>query len=505
MQISCLLCVYAIWLKVSPAVSESWNAEVPLTVNGLAGSCVVIPCLFKYPGAERKTSHFKGIWYMNSYETVFHTETSKISSTFQQRTSLLGDLGHRNCSLKINPLRSSDSGPFTFRIEIEDFDKFTFGHNKVSVSIKDSPDQPTLSISEEMSSGKKVTITCLVFHSCPSDPPKITWSHKGLTSSQSLKQTNGEWKIISSLSFTPSKSDHQKHLTCTAEFLGGKKSSSMETLKVKYAPENVAVVSDYSVVEGSDLNMTCTSESNPASHTYHWFTEGGTLLSEKHTFTLKNVSRHIGSIYCRAINTEGQADSRPIQLNVLFPPEFKVGSSCTVDITGVTCLCIVDSHPASEIKLWGADPSSELRRTHEEKHGSLTIVTLQGALGISDIVHCGATNSQGNYTLTLQVPYSLIHNIKVYISIAVVALIVIIIGLSVWITKQCRRNAPEVTPQPKMEVNATSLSEPQRKFKDVSPSCYGSQHVYGNMSEGPYEEEYPYEYDNDYEATYANV
>ncbi|KAI5625526.1 hypothetical protein C0J50_14740, partial [Silurus asotus] len=441
-----------------------WIAEVPQSINGLAGSCVVIPCLFKYPGAERKTSHFKGIWYTNSYETVFHTETSKISSTYQQRTSLLGDLGHRNCSLKINPLSSSDSGPFIFRIEIEDFDKFTFGHNKVSVVIKDSPNQPTLSIPEEMSSGKKVTITCLVFHSCPSNPPEITWSHKGLTSSQSLKQTNGEWKIISSLSFTPSKSDHQKHLTCTAEFLGGKKSNSMETLKVKYvhmdhyvlfksnkrgtgngrhfylrealhirldvgldnrlgvgldvkldvthhliclfgnAPENVVVVSEYSVVEGSDLNMTCASESNPASHTYHWFTEGETLLSEKQTFTLKNVSRHIGSIYCRAINTEGQADSRPTQLNVLFPPEFKVGSSCTVDMTVVTCLCIVDSHPASEIKLWGADPSSELRRTHEEKHGSLTIVTLQGALGISDIVHCGATNSQGNYTLTLQVP-----------------------------------------------------------------------------------------------------
>lgn len=89
----------------------------------------------------------------------------------------------------------------------------------------------------------------------------------------------------------------------------------------------------------------------------------------------------------------------------LDPPEIKVGSSCTWDISGVTCLCIVDSYPASEIKLWGADPSSELRRTHEEKHGTLTMVTLQGALGISDSVHCQATNSQGNYTMTLQVPH----------------------------------------------------------------------------------------------------
>lgn len=88
------------------------------------------------------------------------------------------------------------------------------------------------------------------------------------------------------------------------------------------------------------------------------------------------------------------------------PPEIKVGSSCTLDTSGVTCLCIVDSHPASEIKLWGSDPSSVLRRSHEEKHSTLTIVTLQGALGIFDTVHCQATNSQGNYTMTLQVPHS---------------------------------------------------------------------------------------------------
>lgn len=69
----------------------------------------------------------------------------------------------------------------------------------------------------------------------------------------------------------------------------------------------------------------------------------------------------------------------------------------------MTCLCIVDSHPASEVKLWGADPSSE---RHEETHGTLTIVTLRGALGISYTVHCQATNSQGNDTMTLYVTHS---------------------------------------------------------------------------------------------------
>lgn len=83
------------------------------------------------------------------------------------------------------------------------------------------------------------------------------------------------------------------------------------------APGNVTVISEVSVAEGSSLNMTCSSDSNPAPHTYYWFTEGETLLSEGHAFTLKNVSRHIGTIYCTAINAEGQAKSRPTQLNIL--------------------------------------------------------------------------------------------------------------------------------------------------------------------------------------------
>ncbi|KAK3560890.1 hypothetical protein QTP86_022886 [Hemibagrus guttatus] len=439
MSFSCwLLCIYALWLKVSPAESESWNAEVPQSVVGLQGSCVVIPCQFRYPGPTKQASHYTGIWYTESNEKVYHSTTSKISSAFQSRTSLIGDLSQRNCSLKINPLRHSDSGPFTFRIEIEDFNKYTFGHNKVSITIKDSPEQPTLSTPEEINSGKRVTVTCSVFHSCPSEPPNFTWSHKGTVSSQSLQQTNGQWKMTSSLSFTPSKTDHKKKLTCTAAFTGGKKGDSMTTLEVKYAPENVAVISEDSVVEGSSVNMTCSSDSNPAPHTYHWFTEAGTMLSEGHTFTLNNVSRHIGTIYCKAINTVGHNNSSPTQLNILYPPEIKTGSSCTLDTSGVTCMFVIDSHPASEIKLWGADPSTELRRYNEEKHGTLTIVILQGVLGFSDTVHCQATNSQGNYTMTLQVPqtHETYNSKLLYISVAATAVFVMIIGFLVWIIRR---------------------------------------------------------------------
>ncbi|XP_027003585.1 myelin-associated glycoprotein-like isoform X2 [Tachysurus fulvidraco] len=506
MSFSCwLLCIYSLWLKVSPTEGKSWNAEVPQSVNGLQGSCIVIPCLFSYPGAERKSSTFTGMWSTASNENVYHSTSSKISKTFEHRTSLLGELSHRNCSLKIDHLRHTDSGQLMFRIEIEHFDKYTFHESKVSITINDSPGQPTLSIPQELSSRKRVTASCIVYHSCPSNPPNFTWSHKGTISSQSLQQTNGQWKMTSSLSFTPSKTDHNKTLSCTAVFHGGKKATKMTTLEVKYPPEDVSVISTDSVAEGSEVNMTCSSDSNPASHSYYWYSEAGTLLSEGHTFTLKNVSRHIGTIYCTANNTEGNTNSSPTQLNVLYPPEIKTGLSCTLGTSGMTCQFAIDSHPASEIKLWGADPSSELQ-THEEKHGTLTIVTLQEALGFSDTVHCQATNSQGNYTMTFQVPYNHDKSMLLYISYAaIIFAMIMIVGFSVWIIKRWRTEVP-LTLQPKTEMNASSQSEPKRKCSDVNPSYDDSQHVYGNMTlEEPYEEEYPYEYASEYEETYANV
>ncbi|XP_060744350.1 myelin-associated glycoprotein-like isoform X2 [Tachysurus vachellii] len=500
MSFSCwLLCIYSLWLKVSPAESKSWDAEVPQSVIGLEGSCVVIPCLFNYPGTDRQASQFTGIWSTVSNENVYHSTASKISKTFEHRTSLLGNLNQRNCSLKIDHLRHADSGQLMFRVEIADFDKYSFHQSKVSITIKDSPGQPTLSIPEEISSRKRVTASCIVYHSCPSNPPNFTWSHKGTVSTQSLQQTNGQWKMTSSLNFIPSKTDHKKALSCTAVFQGGKKDP----------PENVSVISKDSVAEGSTANMTCSSDSNPAPHTYHWFSEAGILLSEGHTFILKNVSRHIGTIYCAAINTEGHTNSSPTQLNVLYPPEIKAGLSCTLGASGMTCQFAIDSHPASEIKLWGADPSSELQ-TREEKHGTLTIVTLQVALGFSDTVHCQATNSQGNYTLNLQVPYNPEPNnsMLLYISYAATSIFVMImiVGFSVWIIKRCRRTEAPLTLQPKMEMNASSQYEPKRKCTDLNPSYDGSEHVYGNMAlDDPYAEEYPYEYASEYEETYANV
>ncbi len=122
---------------MSPANAGEWSAKIPESVVGLSGSCVVIPCTFSYPANGRTYTEFTGIWYTENYESkVYHTDTSEISDTFKGRTSLIGDLHQNDCSLKISSLSSGDTGPFMFRIEIKDLDKYTYVQNTVSITVK---------------------------------------------------------------------------------------------------------------------------------------------------------------------------------------------------------------------------------------------------------------------------------------------------------------------------------------------------------------------------------
>jgi len=103
----------------------------------------------------------------------------------------------------------------------------------ICVSSPGSPEKPTVSVKDEVTSGDSVTATCTVLHSCPSDLPRVTWSHVGSHSSLSQPQSHDQWKVESyNLTFTPSSKDHDKNLSCSAEFRG-KTVTGYKRLKVK--------------------------------------------------------------------------------------------------------------------------------------------------------------------------------------------------------------------------------------------------------------------------------
>uniref|UniRef100_A0A3P8Z205 Ig-like domain-containing protein n=1 Tax=Esox lucius TaxID=8010 RepID=A0A3P8Z205_ESOLU len=208
--------------------ASSWTAKVPSSVSGLQGSCIIIPCSFNYPEPKPKPSRFTGVWLKDSHEVVYHPDSSRIFKGYRGRTTLVGDLWQKNCSLRITPLHLSDKGPFFFRIEMEDLNKYSYIHAKVSIAVSSKYKVAN----EEVKVGGVVSASCSVFYTCPSEPPLLTWSHTRTPSIQSQQLVNGQWELTSSLTFTSTMKDN-KALVCTAEYRGGKKVNSSKTLNIK--------------------------------------------------------------------------------------------------------------------------------------------------------------------------------------------------------------------------------------------------------------------------------
>ena len=123
------------FISVIQAEASSWTLQAPSSVKGLPGSCVVIPCSYNYPDPRKTVTQFTGIWQEDTNKLIYHPVASKITQQYQGRTELVGDVRQKNCSLKIDPLQQSDRGPFHFRIEIGNYDIFSYLQNKVSITM----------------------------------------------------------------------------------------------------------------------------------------------------------------------------------------------------------------------------------------------------------------------------------------------------------------------------------------------------------------------------------
>ncbi|XP_059389714.1 myelin-associated glycoprotein-like [Carassius carassius] len=391
---SCLLSLF-LWLRVSQTAAE-WSAEMPESVVGLSGSCVVIPCTFSYPADGKTYTEFTGVWYKGYYElTVYHTDTSKISAAFQGRTSLTGDLRQNDCSLKISSLSSSDAGSFMFRIEIKDLDKYTYGKNITSVTVNETTEIP-ISVEEEVTSVKPVTATCAVYHSCPSNLPRVTWNHNGTHSSRSQPQIPGQLRLtFYTLTFTPSREDHNKDLSCSAAFKG-KTVTNYTTLNVKYPPYDVKVVSKPSVKENDSVELTCSSDSNPLPNSYQWFSSNGILLGNEHTHRLERVSRHAEAISCTVINTVGKNSSGPQKINVLYPPyNVNVVTKPSVkENDSVELTCSSNSNPPANSYQWFSSNGTTLAKSPFYK--------LERVSRHTEAISCTAINTEGKNSSGLQ-------------------------------------------------------------------------------------------------------
>ncbi|KAL6481931.1 hypothetical protein MHYP_G00100110 [Metynnis hypsauchen] len=207
--------------------------------------------------------------------------------------------GHRLSSstdqLHLQPVSREDAGRYHCAV---------LGQNspEVTLNVRYGPKSVSVSISPSgvIVEGSSVTLTC----SSDANPPvEYNW-FKG-TSIVGKGETY-TMKKISSVDSGEYK--------CRSSNGHGEKLSEALTLNILYPPKSVSVSISPSgeIVEGSSVNLTCSSDANPPVQNYTWFKEGGSSpVGSGHSYR----ALQSGFYYCVAQNEHGSQKSAAVSVS----------------------------------------------------------------------------------------------------------------------------------------------------------------------------------------------
>ncbi|XP_049901424.1 B-cell receptor CD22-like [Epinephelus moara] len=249
-----------------PSVSVSPSAEI------VEGSSVTLTCSSDANPAAKYT------WYK---ETVNFRPLSE------------------GPQLVFSSIQSSDSGEYDCTAEN------MLGERRsdyIYIDVKYAPKLPSVSVVPpgEIIEGSSVTLTC----SSDANPAaKYTWYKENHT------LYHGEKDIYH---FTSISSEDRGTYFCKSQNQHGQINSSSLFLDVQYAPKlpSVSVSPSAEIVEGSSVNLTCSSDAKPAAN-YTWYKEDDdSPKALGPIFAITDIrAEHSGNYYCEAENKRGRHNS----------------------------------------------------------------------------------------------------------------------------------------------------------------------------------------------------
>ncbi|XP_068451677.1 limbic system-associated membrane protein-like [Clinocottus analis] len=203
----------------------------------------------------------------------------------------------------------SSSGPNKVDLKCLSSDDLPYGSSyiwykneqKINRESSSSLSVSFVSPSGEIVEGSSVNLTC---SSNANPAANYTWYKR-----------DGNLKLLSEgpqLVFSSIQSSDSGHFYCEAENQLGRKRSKFIFIDVKYAPKlpSVSVSPSGEIVEGSSVNLTCSSDANPAA-SYTWYKEDeDSPKASGHIFTITDFrDEHSGNYSCEAQNTRGRSNS----------------------------------------------------------------------------------------------------------------------------------------------------------------------------------------------------
>ncbi|XP_014882408.1 carcinoembryonic antigen-related cell adhesion molecule 5-like isoform X1 [Poecilia latipinna] len=294
----------------------------------IKGSTVDLKCNYTHPDTVGDTviEVRKLIWYTkgDNYAPVDLKDDQDYAGRIKYK---------HGCTVAIRDVRESDSAVYKFRfITNHQNGKYT-GSPGVTLSV--SAVELQVIKWEHKQSGTLAEMTCK--SKCLSDLHPYIWVKNG---QDVLTQTS------SSFSYTFSDADR---ISCAA---AGHRNFPSPSVYMPNLP-SVSMSSSGHIVEGDPINLTCSSDANPAA-TYTWYKKDTSgPISKGSQLVFKSIqSSDSGEYYCKAQNVLRIKASKVVFIDVKYAPRLPSvalrPSGEVVRGTSVNLICSSDANPTAE-------------------------------------------------------------------------------------------------------------------------------------------------------------